>query len=439
MTKQRATYQAGPDRPSYLNRVHIGNALELAADLPAESIHCIVTSPPYYGLRDYGLPPFDWQAVEYAPMPGLSPVRVEAWRGCLGLEPDPFMYVGHLVAIFRALRRALRSDGTAWVNLGDSYAGNNSSNGEGEERSLKTEKFHGGKAHLEQRRVIAETGLKPKNLIAIPWRAALALQADGWWLRSDVIWHKPDTMPESVTDRPTKAHEYLFLLSKSKRYFYDAEAVREANQIDPSSGWAKQIARGQNVGIYDYQKPSQKLVNRFDKDFDNEKGVEYRTNGRNRRSVWQVATAQFKQAHFATYPPALIEPCILASTSERGCCPTCGAGWVRVVEREFVGEYNNKEAQQQQVRANTMSGGIDKVTLGRTEHIKMTTTGFRPACDCPTADPVPCVVLDPFIGSGTTAQVAIEHRRHWIGFEANPDYAGELVSERLNGTQVRLI
>lgn len=406
---------------TYLNRVHIGNALELAEALPAESIHCIITSPPYLGLRDYGLPPFDWQAVEYAPMAGLPPVRVEAWRGCLGLEPDPFMYVGHLVAIFRALRRSLRSDGTAWVNLGDSYAGNNSSNGEGEERSLKTEKFHGGKAHLEQRRVIAKTGLKPKNLIAIPWRVALALQADGWWLRSDVIWNKKNPMPESVTDRPTKAHEYLFLLAKSERYFYDAEAVKELS-VDPDGSASR----------YEYEFSGTNGADAVNDRRTVPRGKREFNGTRNRRTVWAVATAPFKAAHFATYPPALIEPCILASTSARGACGTCGAPWVRVVEGESINVTKRSIKDGKSNSSLQLSGRGDV-------YVKTTTTGFRPACDCPTADPVPCVVLDPFIGSGTTAQVAIEHRRNWIGFEANPDYAGELVSERLNGTQVRLL
>lgn len=408
-----------------LNKAHIGNALTLAEQLRPNSIHTLITSPPYWGLRDYGLDPFDWPAVEYTPMAGLPPVRVEAWRGCLGLEPDPFAFVGHIVAIFRALWRGLRDDGTCWLNFGDSYAA--SSKGSGGMNSIQPNNvgsFYDAKFSLG--------ALKPKDLCGIPWRVAFALQADGWYLRSDVIWAKPNPMPESVTDRPTKAHEYLFLLSKSERYFYDAEAVREAqDSADPShpsyrKGFMTPDGVSQAGTKWQMRDGEFGVRQSFKRKFLNPAG-------RNRRSVWTVATKPYAAAHFATYPPALIEPCILASTSDR-CCPTCGAGWVRVVER--IGKSTPVEGRKGRVGHNgnnpQQSGYFwDGPTTRATGE-------FRPACDCPPADPVPAVVLDPFLGSGTTAEVAIRHRRNWIGFEASAEYA-ELINARLNGVQIRMI
>jgi DNA modification methylase len=267
--------------------------------MPAESVHCCVTSPPYWGLRDYNV------------------------DGQLGLESTPEEYVAKMVGVFREVRRVLRDDGTLWLNLGDSYAGTRQTRKRGAD-------FDGRESvwRPEDNRP-AYNGLRAKNLVGIPWRVAFALQADGWWLRSDIIWHKPNPMPESVRDRPTKAHEYLFLLSKSARYWYDAEAVKEASH-DPAS--------------YKPRTPRNADKREGDPLFatkvgDHANGKTYPT--RNRRTVWKVATQPFRGAHFATFPPKLIEPCILAGCPEGGTIldPFGGAGTTGLVAAEHGREY----------------------------------------------------------------------------------------------------
>ena len=280
-----------------------GDAIEVLKTMPDQCINTCVTSPPYWGLRDYGV------------------------AGQLGLEPTPEEYVANLVEVFREVRRVLRDDGTLWLNLGDSYSGScqtggvNSISGKGKSQP-----------HVKHKR---NTNLKPKDLIGIPWMVAFALRADGWYLRQDIIWHKPNPMPESVEDRCTKAHEYIFLLSKSKKYYYDADAIRE----DPKPGNAGRMSApkmGKHRPIDPYGQQTKKV-------YDVIKGA-------NKRSVWTVATKPFKEAHFATFPPELIEPCVLAG------CPVGG------------------------------------------------------------------VVLDPFVGSGTTLLVATRRHRRSIGIELNPEY-----------------
>ena len=308
--------------------------------LPDRSVNCCVTSPPYFGLRDYG------------------------HEGQIGLEETPDAYVAKLVEVFREVKRLLRNDGTLWLNLGDSYAAQRGgtempaetiAGGKGG-KSQNLEAYRGrgfspktisGQESAESRtnpvahRNCRAFGLKHKDLIGIPWRAAFALQADGWYLRQDIIWHKPNPMPESVTDRCTKAHEYIFLLSKSARYFYDYSAIFEASVCDRVRGPALHgdlVSTNGNSGLS--RRPSSET--------------------RNRRSVWSIPTNSYKGAHFATFPPDLIRPCILAG------CPTGGT------------------------------------------------------------------VLDPFGGSGTTGQVAMEEGRKAILCELNPEYV-QLINQRLNG------
>lgn len=282
-----------------------------------KSVQMCVTSPPYFGLRDYGV------------------------DGQLGLEQTPDQYVANMVEVFRCVRDVLTDDGTLWLNIGDSYAGAGYSNHKGTGGTLRDD---GGK-----QRHLSGTGCKNKDLIGIPWMLAFALRADGWFLRQDIIWHKPNPMPESVRDRCTKAHEYVFLLSKSERYFFNSEAMREPAATDdrPRTTWAKRKAtepsRRADPGMSGHVTTTATLASR---------------EGRNRRSVWTVATRPYKGAHFATFPPALIEPCILA--------------------------------------------------------------GSRPGD----------LVLDPFMGSGTTAQVAVQHGRRAIGCELNPAYI-DLIHQRL--------
>jgi DNA modification methylase len=317
-------------------RLHHADVLEVLAAEPAESAQTSVTSPPYWGLRDYGLPPTDWPAVAFAPMPGLPPLTVPAWRGCLGLEPEPLAFVAHLVHVFREVRRALKDDGTLWLNLGDSYATGAGRVGEcpgggrqGEQRRGGHEGKHGRVGPMTQPNRLPIRGLKPKDMIGIPWRVALALQADGWYLRSDVIWAKPNPMPESVTDRPTKAHEYVFLLSKSERYFYDADAVKESGS-GRSSGRRGADKAGSGDPMF-----------RVREGFAAVGDVEW--HHRNARTIWTIASQPYSGAHFATMPPALAERCILAGSrpGDTVLDPFNGAGTTGLVAmrlgRRYVG------------------------------------------------------------------------------------------------------
>jgi DNA modification methylase len=294
-----------------MNKVFFGDCRDTMRDLIAQGVkvQMCVTSPPYFGLRDYGHP------------------------GQIGLEATPAEYVAALVEVFEGVRELLADDGVLWLNLGDSYAAGGMGAGSGKQLTNRGTAAGG---HMDKPRKAPE-GLKPKDLVGIPWRVAFALQAAGWYLRQDIIWHKPNPMPESVTDRCTKAHEYLFLLTKSERYFFDHVAIQEPETMKPQNRLTPRKANpdAKVHGMPEYRQQ------------------EGGTGGgmRNRRSVWSVNTAPYGGAHFATFPPALIEPCILA--------------------------------------------------------------GSR------TGD----VVLDPFMGSGTTAQVAQALGRQWIGCELNTEYA----------------
>lgn len=397
----------------------IGSALDRLAELPEKSVHTIPTSPPYFGLRAYaGEQVVDWPEVAFYPMPGLAaympPVVIPAQRAALGSEGDLLAYVGHLVAIFRACRRVLRDDGVLWLNLGDSYAGSGGAGGDYGAGGLRDgqPKFNG------TARQVTAADLKPKDLIGVPWRVALALQADGWYLRSDIIWHKRSPMPESVTDRPTKAHEYVFLLAKSPRYFYDAVAVAEVAITEPQ--YRDKMGEGYQA---DYPNG-----NRFSKG-----NRVWGSATRNRRSVWSLGPQPYAGAHFATWPPALVEPMILAGTSARGCCPACGAPWVRVVEREGA-KVRAVHANGPQADHGFLGGGrID-------ENPAVVTLGWQPSCACAAAadlSPAPCVVLDPFTGSGTTGAVAVELGRRFIGIELSAEYA-DLATRRIGSAQPAL-
>ena len=348
-----------------------GDCLQQLATLPAASVQCCITSPPYWGLRDYGTAKWeggdtacdhktgktarndggvggrneptseakDGGALFFAEQCGrCGAVRIDSQ---IGLESTPDAYVAELVAVFRAVRRVLRDDGTLWLNLGDSYAAGGTG-GASDKSRLNGGRGVGPNEKIKQGVAIqraAPPGLKPKDLVGIPWRVAFALQADGWYLRQDIIWHKPNPMPESVTDRCTKAHEYIFLLTKSARYFYDNEAVKEPSICtdDPRFGGPR-IKYDGKTGLT------------ASPEFQGQRSAVTIRETRNKRSVWTVTTKPFKGAHFATFPPDLIEPCILA-----GSAPDT-------------------------------------------------------------------LVLDPFSGAGTTGVVAVQHGRRYIGIELNPDY-----------------
>jgi hypothetical protein len=260
--------------------------------------------------------------------------------------------------------------------------------------------------------------------MGMPWRLAFALQADGWWLRQDIIWSKPNPMPESVTDRCTKAHEYVFLLSKSAKYYYDAQAISEPSQGDYGEGKSgKWIDSAQDIGsVYGIEKVTG----------NQNKGRLNQFSGatRNKRSVWTIASESFSEAHFATYPTKLVEPCIFAGTSEKGCCPKCGAPWSREVDRVPA---TSKECPKT-VSAHIARGGtgtpvgtVGKSGSGRING-SITTIGWYPSCSCNKDDgglelePIPCTVLDPFSGSDTTGLVARDNGCKYIGIELNPEY-----------------
>lgn len=354
-----------------------GDVIETLRTLPDGFVHTCVTSPPYWGLRDYGVP------------------------GQIGLEPTPDEYIEKMVEVFREVRRVLRDDGTLWLNLGDSYA-SKPSGGIGRNAKVTATK------KAIQKSAGVPAGLKPKDLVGIPWRVAFALQADGWYLRRDIIWHKPNAMPESVKDRPTAAHEYIFLMSKAPRYYYDADAIREPYETT----W---------IG----RTPTKKLKKNADR---NDAGSRCTTGnplGRNKRTVWSIPTKPFKGAHFAVFPPDLIEPCILAGSPEKA-CPHCGAPWVRMTERgePIKMAHSNKIHKAQ--------GRHGKTSVFNTGYIvERITTGWKPTCQCEGNDGSGRgIVLDPFFGSGTTGLVAEKHGRDWVGIELNQEYV-EIAKKRL--------
>lgn len=428
-------------------QLHHGDALTVLQTLPAESVQTVITSPPYWGLRDYGTATWaggnaecdhvQSRALKRDTNGGMLPAG-EGTRGTqsstassvmlfrdlcgkcgarrldaqLGLEPTPEAYVASLVAVFREVRRVLRGDGTCWLNLGDSFAGHNLPGW----RDGNEDK-NGGVSNKNGVGYVA--GLKPKDLVGIPWRVAFALQADGWWLRCDIIWAKPNPMPESVTDRPTKAHEYLFLLAKSERYYYDAEAIKEDSLRAGETIQGDYASRDKPADVNGGWLNGGSVVAR-----------------RNRRSVWTIATAPYPDAHFATFPPDLVKPCILAGTSERGACAACGAPWERVVEREGLPRYRGENGAQTvrlDVDPGNASHGRDDISGAKLRAWKAIHPdqhlGWQPTCRCEAAT-VPCTVLDPFAGSGTTLYVAKELNRRALGIELSVAYL-PLITDRL--------
>lgn len=341
------TYLSDPDVTLYQ-----GDALDVLPALPDCSVHMAATSPPFYGLRDYG-----------------------TGEEQIGLEATPDEWAARLVQVFREVRRVLRDDGTLWVEVGDSYAARGLTGGM---NSLSREYQAIGTMGWRS----APPGMKPKDLIGAPWLLAFALRADGWYLRSEIIWSRPNPMPESVRDRPTKAHSSVFLLGKSARYYYDQEAIRE-----PSEGRAHP---------------------RF---------------GANARTVWAIPTEPTPFAHYATWPQKLVRRMILAGTSERGVCSQCGAPWVRETTATYDTQGRTTNGPRSVERRHE-SPGRDVRAVKLVE-----TLGWRPSCqhDAPS---VPAVVLDPFCGSGTTCLVARKLGRRSIGIDLNPAYL-EIAAERL--------
>lgn len=374
-----------------LDKVYQGDSLMVLKTFPNESVDCVVTSPPYWGLRDYKI------------------------EGQFGLEKTPEEYVAKLVEVFREVKRVLKPHGTVWLNLGDSYATvlggmeqlKKMGNATPQYGSIPYADGYEGVSQDGKRKC----GLKHKDLVGIPWRVAFALQADDWFLRQDIVWAKPNPMPESVTDRCTKSHEYVFLLAKNSKYFFDNEAIKEESTGRPSGNIVPQKGSGVigmeiRGGLFEAQ---QKI---YDK--------------RNKRSVWTITTKAFKDAHFAVFPEDLVEPMIKAGTSQKGVCPKCGKPWERVVERTPLPRNDNRthSLEEQRMGKTPCPEPTDGVSCPSVK-----TLGWRSSCVCG-VEPVPAVVLDPFIGSGTTGVVAKKLGRNFVGVELKPEYV-EMATERI--------
>jgi len=505
----------------------VGNVLDVLKGIPDESIQCIVTSPPYWGLRDYGIPPVIWGGDDDCEhdWETLKPIRnswgnpetlietkqytnrgsehninaIEqksgvcskcgAWRGQLGLEPTPELYVEHLVMIFRECRRVLRKDGTLWLNLGDSYCANRTYQ-VSDQKITNRDCIVGLPSRVP-------LGMKPKDLVGIPWMVAFALRADGWYLRSDIIWSKPNPMPESVKDRPTKSHEYIFLLTKSRKYYYDAEAIKEPMLESSNQRYNYDFGGEKNIKLKQGDKPTAIVSKRSS------------TNGRNKRTVWTITTKPYPEAHFAVFPPELPEICIKAGTPGE-VCAICGEPRGMIyehieksgIEREASGKYKNSKnhsAGSRKVYKTTMRkyvlpkqmkvafAGWLKEGISMTDAlddafgkdkwlhwIRTDTSGqslpspedysllkkilelpdtwdkwmldtvttivddkgesIKPYqasdfCSCGSSKWAVPIVLDPFAGSGTTLEVARSLGRRSIGIDINPEYK-KLASKR---------
>lgn len=342
-------------------RIIQGHVLDVLEEIEQNSIHCCVTSPPYYRLRQYDVPDVEWP---------------DGWVGQLGWEPTLEQYIEHMVAVFDQVRRVLRPDGTLWLNLGDSY-----SSGGGQGRGYRDGKL--------------PDGFGPKQLLGVPHKVAFALQDAGWVLRSAIVWRKINPMPECTRDRPVRSYEMIFLLSPSPRYFYDAYAVRR-----PTTG------NGHVRGSTPNPKASSPERTRQNEDW--AQSCRHLTRDRNLRDVWSIPTEGYGGKHWSVYPTEIPRRAILAGTSERGCCGTCGAPWTRQVVKALDGRY-----------------------------LDFLTDGWELGCECG-VETVPCTVLDPFAGSGTTGIVAAELGRSFVGIDlagGEYDLGGHSGNERITAAE----
>ena len=385
--------------------IHVGDALSVLRTLPTASVQCCITSPPYWGLRDYGV------------------------AGQIGLEPTMADWLVQLVAVFAEVRRVLRPDGTLWLNVGDAYVGTGSggqgTSGQMADRSVSDARRKGGGRGA---------GLSPKQRIGLPHRLVFALQDAGWWWRDEIVWHKRSPMPESCRDRCTMSHELLFMLAPRPKYFFDAEAIRDqvTGDAHPRRGDVR-IPRGWDTGPGAHHARRGRYQ---PKSVTMDDALTDLVTTRNRRSVWTLSSEPMREAHFATFPTALVEPCILAGSSADGCCASCGAPRRRIVQkgkpnlahqracggdadggyqRDATKDYAGARAEDAAaVKARILAGLRDRETVGWASTCKKSCVG---------GETVPCTVLDPFAGSGTTGVVAVRRGRSFVGIELNPVYA----------------
>lgn len=467
-------------------RILVGDCRQRLKEIESGTVQVCVTSPPYFGLRDYGTEPLAWEdqgncahewgnaitrrdrgtaaganaLVDHAPRSGVETqqgqfcLHCNAWRGHLGLEPRLEMYASHLVDIFRGVRRVLRDDGILILNLGDSYSkgGGDRENGS---QGKTSQVGHTSPENNPDKRI--KSGLPSKNLFGIPWRVALALQADGWFFRSAMPWLKASGMPESVQDRPTTAHEYVFLFAKLKKYYWDADAIRVGSQIHyrKAGGYKQSRGIGDGAGGQD----GRRALGFKERDVTTV-GRNYRTTDayiapldhaiaqardelarlealrdtqgllldeQGNPVALRVNPGNFTGKHFAVFPTGLVKPFVKAGSSEQGECPECGAAWVRVVEKSGMAYSDSGNRK----RADAPGSILSKSSIFRTGQIVASTTiGWQPSCTCPQSDPVPQTVLDIFGGAMTTMMVADRLGRDGIACELNPDYA-EMGRQRL--------
>jgi DNA modification methylase len=459
---------------NYKNKILHGDCREKLKELPDGIADCVVTSPPYYGLRDYGTG--EWvggdPACDHKGKPfrtkeninkntdsggddvknkdGRQPFKNVCGK-CgatrldkqLGLEETPEQFIDSMVKVFREVRRVLKPSGTCWINIGDSYA--TTSKNRTTDQANKNSTLDGSQSPILKQINKITAGLKPKDLIGIPWMLAFALRADGWYLRQDIIWHKPNCMPESVGDRCTKSHEYIFLLAKAREYFYDAYAIKE--KVSPNTH--ERYSRGRSEEHKWSDGNSIEKPHSFHKGKVNDRaarklakagtGIKNNTSFdeamsvmpdmRNKRSVWTVSPEAFPEAHFATYPQDLIVDCIKAGSSEHGCCAVCGAPYERILKPSAryaavlgTGYHDHGEDGSRgmtQTNGTNLQNKMRDAGIGGAEY---ESKGWEKTCNCPGDQIVPALIVDPFSGAGTTALVSRKLYRDYTGIELNPGY-----------------